>query len=164
MISGLYSTPFLWPQAASMLQHPQYMASGLAPTAFYGLQQQMYGTYGNTGFENLASAASITDGGVEVTSNHNIAQMSNTGTIPKSISSDKAVVMKEEASDGGHLTSNLTKTNPFWPPSSGASSLLLSTLAKPTASDPSNDIINKAAIKKNDDFKIDMLPRPIKCV
>ena len=158
MILGLYSTPFQWPQAASMLQHPQYMASGLAPTAFYGLQQPMYGTYGNTG------AASITDGEVEVTSNHNIAQMSNTGTIPKSISSDKAVVMKEEASDGGNLTSNLTKTNPFWPPSSGASSLLLSTLAKPTASDPSNDIINKAAIKKNDDFKIDMLPRPIKCV
>ena len=158
MISGLHSTSFQWPQAASMLQHPQYMASGLAPTAFYGLQQPMYGTYGNTG------AASITDGEVEVTSNHNIAQMSNTGTIPKSISSDKAVVMKEEASDGGNLTSNLTKTNPFWPPSSGASSLLLSTLAKPTASDPSNDIINKAAIKKNDDFKIDMLPRPIKCV
>ena len=41
--------------AASMLHHPQYMATGLAPAAFYGLQQPMYGAYGNTGFEDLAA-------------------------------------------------------------------------------------------------------------
>ena len=45
--------------AASMLHHPQYMANGLvpglAPAAFYGLQQSMYGAYGNTGFEHLAA-------------------------------------------------------------------------------------------------------------
>lgn len=40
--------------AASMLHHPQYMATGLAP-AFYGLQQPMYGAYGNAGFEDLAA-------------------------------------------------------------------------------------------------------------
>merc|ERR1719464_691331 len=37
--------------------HPQYVAAaGLAPAAaFYGLQQPMYGAYGNTGLEDLAA-------------------------------------------------------------------------------------------------------------
>merc|ERR1712156_918096 len=41
---------------ASML-HPQHMtAAGLAPAAaFYGLQQPMYGAYGNTGLGDLAA-------------------------------------------------------------------------------------------------------------
>ena len=47
--------PNLPPGVASMLHHPQYMATGLAPAAFYGLQQPMYGAYGNTGFEDLAA-------------------------------------------------------------------------------------------------------------
>lgn len=47
--------PNLPPGVASML-HPQYMAAGLAPAAFYGLQQPMaYGAYGNTGLEDLAA-------------------------------------------------------------------------------------------------------------
>ena len=46
--------PNLPPGVASML-HPQYVAAaGLAP-AFYGLQQPMYGAYGNTGLEDLAA-------------------------------------------------------------------------------------------------------------
>merc|ERR1712088_136856 len=40
--------PNLPPGVASMLHHPQYMATGLAPAAFYGLQQPMYGAYGQT--------------------------------------------------------------------------------------------------------------------
>lgn len=47
--------PNLPPGVASML-HPQYVAAaGLAPAAFYGLQQPMYGAYGNTGLEDLAA-------------------------------------------------------------------------------------------------------------
>jgi hypothetical protein len=46
--------PNLPPGVASMLHHPQYMATGLAP-AFYGLQQPMYGAYGNAGFDDLAA-------------------------------------------------------------------------------------------------------------
>jgi len=48
--------PNLPPGVASML-HPQYMtAAGLAPAAaFYGLQQPMYGAYGNTGLGDLAA-------------------------------------------------------------------------------------------------------------
>jgi len=44
------------PGVASML-HPQYLAAaGLAPAAaFYGLQQPMYGAYGNTGLGDLAA-------------------------------------------------------------------------------------------------------------
>merc|ERR1712109_177966 len=48
--------PNLPPGVASML-HPQYLAAaGLAPAAaFYGLQQPMYGAYGNTGLGDLAA-------------------------------------------------------------------------------------------------------------
>merc|ERR1719220_3075808 len=48
--------PNLPPGVASML-HPQYVAAaGLAPAAaFYGLQQPMYGAYGNTGLGDLAA-------------------------------------------------------------------------------------------------------------
>ena len=48
--------PNLPPGVASMLHHPQYMATGLAPAAFYGLQQPMYGAYGQTaGFDDIAA-------------------------------------------------------------------------------------------------------------
>ena len=49
--------PNLPPGVASML-HPQYVAAaGLAPAAFYGLQQPMYGAYGNAGLDDLAALA-----------------------------------------------------------------------------------------------------------
>merc|ERR1712008_487563 len=55
-IASKVNMPNLPPGVASML-HPQYVAAaGLAPaSAFYGLQQPMYGAYGNTGLEDLAA-------------------------------------------------------------------------------------------------------------
>lgn len=49
--------PNLPPGVAASMLHPQYVAAaGLAPAAaFYGLQQPMYGAYGNTGLEDLAA-------------------------------------------------------------------------------------------------------------
>ena len=148
-----------------MLHHPQYMTTGLAPSAFYGLQQPMYRAFGNTGFEDLASSSTQQD------SFNKTASIGGFGN-------------KQDYYNKGF--------NPFWPPgpSFGTSSLPLSTLAEPTTSDPSSDIINKVANtnatkvpndnlqndgiktnikpkiktekKKADDFKIDM-PRTITC-
>ena len=41
--------------ASALMHHPQYM--GLAPAAYFGLQQPaaMYGAYSNTGLEDLAA-------------------------------------------------------------------------------------------------------------
>lgn len=50
--------PNLPPGVANMLHPQQYMAAGLTPAAFYGLQQPaaaMYGAYGNAGLEDLAA-------------------------------------------------------------------------------------------------------------
>ena len=56
LIIGKVNMPNLPPGVASMLHHPQYMATGLAPAAFYGLQQPMYGAYGQTaGFDDIAA-------------------------------------------------------------------------------------------------------------
>ena len=72
--------------AASMLHHPQYMANGLAPAAFYGLQQPMYGAFGNTGFENLAANPTAATATTVTTSNTGLASTSTTNALAGKVS------------------------------------------------------------------------------